>query len=207
MLPLHVALTGNIASGKSTVANLLQQRGATIIDADILARDAIAPGTRGFDLVVEQFGPRVVTPHSTIDRAWLRERVFKDPQQRQALNDIVHPIVGQLRSEAVRDARKRGDRIVISDIPLLYEVGLEQLFQYVILVDASEETRLQRLVKLRGLDESTARAMIAAQMPSEEKRARATWVIDNNGALDALEPQVAQMWDALEAIAAREARA
>lgn len=198
MPPLHVALTGNIASGKSTVARMLQERGATIIDADELAREAIAPGTPGHAAVVEQFGPEVVTDTGEIDRAWLRHRVFNDANARQALNSIVHPIVGLLRKRAVHEAMSRGARVIVSDIPLLYETGLDTAFRDIILVDASEATRLERLLHHRGLDESTARAMIAAQMPGGENRARATWVVDNDGSLDELEQQVAALWPALE---------
>ena len=196
--PLQVALTGNIASGKSAVATLLEQRGATIIDADILARRAVAHGSRGLDAVVERFGSDVLASDGTLDRARLRQRVFNNPVERDALNAIVHPIVGRLRDEELAAARDRGDEIVVSDIPLLFEVGLDHAFEAIILVDASEKTRLDRLVKYRGLSESEARAMIAAQMPSSQKRPLATWVIDNDGTRDQLAEQVDAVWASMQ---------
>jgi dephospho-CoA kinase len=198
-MPFHVALTGNVASGKSTVAEMLRDRGATIIDADVLARRAIEPGTAGFDAVVDRFGEGIVASDGSIDRAALRRRAFNNPAERDALNAIVHPVVGRLRAEELESARKRGDRIVISDIPLLFEVGLHHAFPAIILVDASPATRLERLTRYRGLSEADARAIIAAQMPSDEKRPLATWVIDNDGTHDQLARQVAATWLSLEA--------
>ena len=193
----HLALTGNIAAGKSTVAALLAARGATLIDADRLARDAVAPGTPGFDAVVAQFGPTVVGPEGQIDRGALRRRVFADAAAREVLNGIVHPIVARLREAAVAAARARGDSLVISDIPLLFEVGLERAFDGVLLVDAPEAVRRDRLVRARGLTEAEAEAMIAAQWPSARKRAGATWMLENGGSRDALEAQVDALWPAL----------
>lgn len=199
---LHLALTGNIASGKSTVAALLAARGATIIDADLLAREAVAPGTPGLEAVVDRFGDGVLAADGTLDRAALRARVFRDPVARDALNAIVHPAVRRLRDDAVAAARARGDRIVISDIPLLFEVGLEHAFDGVILVDAPEGMRLDRLVRDRGLAAAEAQAMIDAQWPSARKRAGATWVIDNVGDRAALGPRVDEVWGEIEARAA-----
>lgn len=199
---LHLALTGNIASGKSTVAALLAARGATIIDADVLAREAVAPGTPGLEAVVDRFGDGVLAADGSLDRAALRARVFRDPVARDALNAIVHPAVRRLRDDAVAAARARGDRIVISDIPLLFEVGLEHAFDGVILVDAPEPVRLARLVHDRGLAAADAQAMIDAQWPSARKRAGATWVIDNVGDRAALGPRVDAVWGEIEARAA-----
>ncbi len=199
---LHLALTGNIASGKSTVAALLAARGATIIDADVLAREAVAPGTPGLEAVVDRFGNGVLAADGSLDRAALRVRVFHDPVARDALNAIVHPAVRRLRDDAVAAARARGDRIVISDIPLLFEVGLEHAFDGVILVDAPEGMRRDRLVRDRGLSAADAQAMIDAQWPAARKRAGATWVIDNVGDRDALGPRVDELWDEIEARAA-----
>lgn len=194
MRALHLALTGNIASGKSSVAALLAAYGATIVDADMLAREAVAPGSAELDAVVERFGPRVLLPDGTLDRAALRQRVFHDPASRDALNAIVHPAVRRLRDAAVQAAEARGDRIIISDIPLLFEVGLEHAFDGVILVDALPAERLARLMRDRGLSEVDAQAMIDAQWPSERKRARATWIVENTGSRDALAAQVEALW-------------
>ncbi|HEY0930841.1 MAG TPA: dephospho-CoA kinase [Gemmatimonas sp.] len=194
---LHLALTGNIASGKSTVATMLAGHGATIVDADQLARDAVAAGTPGLAAVVARFGDGVLQPDGTLDRAALRQIVFRDTTAREALNGIVHPIVGRLRDEAVAHARTRGDQVVISDIPLLFEVGLERAFDGVILVDAPAAQRLDRIVRTRGLPAAEAQAMIDAQWPSDRKRQGANWVIENDGDLMALEAQVAALWSTL----------
>jgi len=193
----HLALTGNIAAGKSSVATLLAAKGATVIDADRLARDAVAPGTPGFAAVVEHFGPTVVAPDGQIDRHALRRRVFHDAAARDVLNGIVHPIVARLRDAAVREAQARGDAVVISDIPLLFEVGLERAFDGVLLVDAPEAMRRDRLVRDRGLSVEEADAMMAAQWPSARKRAGATWILDNGGTREALARQVDALWPAL----------
>jgi dephospho-CoA kinase len=195
--PLHVGLTGNIASGKSTVARQLADLGATIIDADRLAREAVAPGTDGFDAVVDRFGAGVVSADGTIDRAALRRLVFGDPAARTALNAIVHPAVGRLRDARFAEAVQRGDAIVISDIPLLFEVGLEHAFDGVILVDAPVSVRRERLLRDRGLSGGDADAMMGAQWDSDRKRAGATWVIDNDGTVEQLHQRVAELWRTL----------
>lgn len=195
--PLHLALTGNIASGKSTVAALLAAHGATVIDADRLAREAVAPGTPGLAAVVDHFGPGVLAPDGTLDRATLRRRVFHDPAARQALNAIVHPAVARLREARAAEAARAGAAVIISEIPLLFEVGLEHAFDGVILVDAPAAVRLARLVRERGLPPAEAQAMIDAQWPAERKRAGATWVIDNDGPPAQLPERVAALWAAL----------
>lgn len=194
MRALHLALTGNIASGKSTVAALLAAHGATIIDADLLAREAVAPGSAGLDAVVERFGSRVLLADGTLDRAALRQIVFHNPALREALNAIVHPAVRRLRDAAVHAAEARGDRVIISDIPLLFEVGLEHAFDGVIVVDAPPAERLARMVRDRGLSAADAQAMIDAQWPSDRKRAGATWVIENDGTREGLAAQVEALW-------------
>jgi dephospho-CoA kinase len=195
---LLIGLTGNIASGKSTVARLLSERGATIIDADVLARRAVEPGTDAFDRIVERWGDRMVALDGTLDRDAMRATVFADQAQLEELNAIVHPEVAALRDRLVTEARERGDRIVVSDIPLLFERHLTDQFDRIVLVDAPRPLRLERLVRNRGLSETEAMNMIAAQMPAELKRARADYIIDNVGTLRALEAQVSEVWAALE---------
>ena len=194
----HLALTGNIAAGKSSVAARLAAKGATVIDADQLAREAVAPGTTGFEAVVDHFGPSIVAPDGGIDRSALRRRVFGDAAARDVLNGIIHPIVARLRDAAVRDARARGATLIISDIPLLFEVGLERAFDGVLLVDAPEAVRRDRLMRDRALTATEADAMIAAQWPSERKRAGATWILDNTGTPEELARQVDALWPALQ---------
>ena len=189
-----VALTGNIASGKSTVARMLAARGATLVDADVLAREAVRVGTPAYDAIVDRWGADVLAPDGVLDRAALRERVFADPDELEALNAIVHPEVGRLRDERVAEARARGARVVVCDIPLLFERNLADDFDVVILVDAPRPVRLERLVRDRSLRETEAMAMIAAQMPAELKRARADFVIDNVGTTYELEREVDRVW-------------
>lgn len=194
---LLVGLTGNIASGKSTVARLLAERGALIIDADVLARRAVDPGTRALAAIAERWGERVLQADGTLDRAALRDIVFDQPEELEALNEIVHPEVARLREEELAAARARGASMVVSDIPLLFEKQLTELFDYIVLVDAPRSIRLERLVNDRGLSHDDAMKMIAAQMPAELKRARADFVIENDGTIDALAPQVEQLWSSL----------
>jgi dephospho-CoA kinase len=202
---LHVGLTGNIASGKSTVARLLQQAGATIIDADVLARTAVERGQPAHQAIVERWGDRILQPDGELDREALRELVFADPAELEALNGIVHPEVGRLREEALAEARARDDQMVVSDIPLLFERHLVDEFDVVVLVDAPRELRLERLVRERNLPTTDAMNMIAAQMPAELKRARVDHVIDNAGTMAELESRVAEVWKALDQ-AARQTR-
>jgi dephospho-CoA kinase len=195
---LLVGLTGNIASGKSTVAQLLSEHGATIIDSDILARRAVEAGTPAYRQIVKRWGDEVLGADGTLDRAALRRQVFRDPAQLEELNRIVHPEVIRLRDRLVADARRRGDRIVVCDIPLLFELNLADEFERVVLVDAPRPVRLERLVGERGLTETEGMEMIAAQMPAELKRARADFVIDNTGTLADLERRVDEVWSALD---------
>jgi dephospho-CoA kinase len=200
---LLIGLTGNIASGKSMVARRFVERGATLIDADVLARQVVEVGTPAYGQIVGRWGYDVLAADSSLDRAALRELVFDDPAELEELNRIVHPEVSRLREELLAEARSRGDRIVVCDIPLLFERHLADEFDRIVLVDAPRPMRLDRLVRERGLAEDEAMTMIAAQMPAELKRARADFVIDNAGTLAELEACVADVWAALE-IAAQE---
>jgi dephospho-CoA kinase len=194
---LLIGLTGNIASGKSAVAKILADRGATLIDADVLAREAVEPGTPGLDAIVRRWGKAVVASDGTLDRAALRRIVFAKPAERDALNAIVHPRVETLRNALLSAARDRGDHIVVCDIPLLYEKDMSARFDRVVLVDAPRALRLQRLVKERKLSRADAETMIAAQMSADAKRARADVIIDNAGTRAQLEKRVADVWRAL----------
>jgi dephospho-CoA kinase len=192
-----IGLTGNIAAGKSTVARLFAAWGATLIDADQLARDAVAPGSPALDAIVARWGAAMRQPDGTLDRAALRRLVFADPVQRAALDAMVHPAVGRLRDAAVAAARARGVRLVICDIPRLFEAGLEGTVDGIVLVDAPRALRHTRLVRERALSPSEADAMIDAQWPSDGKRARAQWVIDNAGTPGELETRARTVFDAL----------
>ena len=194
---LLVGLTGNIASGKSTVAQLFSERGATIIDADVLARRAVERGSTAFDSIVRRWGTSILSPDGHLDRAALRRQVFGNPKELEALNDIVHPEVERLRDARIQEARNRGDRIVVCDIPLLFEKKMADRFERIVLVDAPRPLRLERLVSDRGLRETEAMDMIASQMPAELKRARADFVIDNGSTLTELERRVTEVWASL----------
>lgn len=196
---LIVGLTGNIAAGKSSVTARLRALGAAVVDADVLAREAVAPGSRALDAIVARFGRQVLTPDGSLDRAALRQVVFHDASAREALNAIVHPEVARLRDAAVARYRSAGERIVVCDIPLLFETGLDREVDRIVLVDAPAELRRDRLIRHRGLTAADADAMIAAQMPAEQKRPLADYVIENAGAQDALYAQVDALWTALRA--------
>jgi dephospho-CoA kinase len=195
---LLVGLTGNIGSGKSTVDQLLSERGATIIDADVLARRAVEIGTPGYRAIVERWGTSILGPDGMLDRGALRRIVFSDPAELEQLNTLVHPEVERMRAELVEAARLRGDKLVVCDVPLLFERKMTDQFDRIVLVDAPRPVRLERLVRERGLRETEAMDMIVAQMPAELKRARADFVIDNVGTLTQLDARVAEVWSALE---------
>lgn len=194
---LLIGLTGNIASGKSTVAQMFADRGATIIDADELARDAVAVGSDGHRKIVERWGDDILKADGGLDRVALRQIVFQEPTELEALNSIVHPEVSRLRDDLIDEARKRGDQTVVCDIPLLFERRLVDDFDRIVLIDAPRPLRLERLTRERALGQTEAMNMIASQMPAELKRARADYIIDNEGDLEALERRVDEVWHAL----------
>ncbi|MER7763433.1 dephospho-CoA kinase [Streptomyces sp. NPDC097619] len=197
---LKVGLTGGIGAGKSEVSRRLAAFGAVIVDADRIAREVVEPGTPGLRAVVEAFGESVLTPEGTLDRPALGAIVFADPEKLRVLNGLVHPLVGARSAEL--EAAAGPEAIVVHDVPLLAENGLAPLYDLVIVVDASPETRLERLLARRGMAEEEARARMAAQATREQRLAVADLVIDNDGPLEALEPQVRKVWDELLARAA-----
>jgi dephospho-CoA kinase len=192
---ITVGLTGGIGSGKSEVARRLAARGAVVIDADVLAREALAPGTDGLAKVVAQFGDAVLSSDGSLDRPGLGRIVFADPQRLAALNAIVHPYVGRRSQELI--AAAPADAVVVYDVPLLVENNLAPSYDVVVVVDVPPETQLARLTQQRGMTESDARARMAAQATREERLAVADVVIDNEGDLRALEDQVTPLWDDL----------
>ncbi len=193
-----IGLTGNIASGKSEVAKMLAERGATIIDADVLAREAVRPESLALKDIVKRWGKDVLQQDGSLDREALRQIVFADQNELDALNRIVHPGVIRMQDREVARAKERGDPIVVCVIPLLFERNLVDEFDAIVLVDAARPLRLERLVTTRGLEETEAMNMIAAQMPAELKRARADHCIDNNGSLEDLERDVDALWSSLQ---------
>jgi dephospho-CoA kinase len=194
---LNVALTGNIAAGKSAVAQLFRRWGATVLDADAIVREVQAPGGPVLARIAARFGGSVVRPDGTLDRPALRRIVMADADARDALERIVHPAVHARRAELAREAAARGVRIVVSDIPLLFESGDPEAFDAVVLVDAPEAVRHLRLMEHRGLSDAEASAMIRVQLPASAKRPRSDFVIDNDGDLAALERAASAVWQAL----------
>src|SRR5256714_7687526 len=195
---IRIGLTGNIASGKSEIARMLADRGATVIDADLLAREAVRPETQALRDIVKRWGKDVLKKDGSLDRVALRQIVFADQTELDALNRIVHPGVTRLRDHEIARAKERGDQIVVCVIPLLFERNLVEEFDAIVLVDAPRPIRLERLVATRGLAETDAMNMIAGPMPAELKRARADHVIENTGSLDDLERDVDALWSSLQ---------
>lgn len=194
---LSVALTGNIGAGKSTVAGLFTQWGATIIDADRLVREVQAPGQPVLARIAARFGSEMVGSDGTLDRGALRAKILADPAALADLNRIVHPEVRRRRLQLLAEARARGDRIVVSDIPLLFEADNPGTFDAVVLVDAPEMVRRARLLASRALPPEEVDRMMAAQLSSTPKRGRSDYIIDNDGDLPALERAARGVWEAL----------
>jgi dephospho-CoA kinase len=189
---LRVGLSGGIGSGKSTVAGRLAEHGAVVIDSDVLAREVVEPGTPGLDEIVAAFGVDVLSPDGTLDRAKLAATVFSDKEARARLNAIVHPKVGARTLQLM--AAAPDDAIVVHDVPLLVENGLGPNYHLVIIVDASVETRVHRLVRERGMSDEDARARISAQAAEEARRAAADVWLDNAGSRDEILAAVDKLW-------------
>ena len=190
---LLVGLTGGIGSGKSTVAELLAERGAVVIDDDDLARRAVGPGTAGFDRVVDTFGQEILGPDRDIDRAKLAEVVFTDPACLQQLEGIVHPEVARLFTEAIEPYRDT-DRVIVYAVPLLAERDLAEGFDVVVVVVADVDRRIERLMRDRGMTADEVRARVAAQLNDEERARVADMLLDNDGDPVRLVPQVNRLW-------------
>ena len=193
---LLVGLTGGMGAGKSTVGRLLERRGAVVYDADVLARQAVLPGTPGYTKVTELFGAEILAEDGEIDRQALAGRVFSDHEARTALESIIHPEVFRLLSEGMEDHRD-SDRIVVFDAPLLVETGFHDLCDAVILVTASEEAQVDRVVRERGMTEESVRARLSTQTSDAEKERVADIVIRNDGSPEDLERAVDDLWKTL----------
>lgn len=188
---MNVGLTGGIGAGKSTVARLLAQLGAVVVDSDVLAREVVEPGTDGLAAVIDAFGPEVLDSEGAMDRAAVAQHVFSDESARRRLEEIIHPRVRVRAAELT--AQAPGDAIVVQDVPLLAEVGLAPTFDLVLVITADFEVRLDRLAE-RGLDRSEASARIRAQAPDSVRLAVADAVIDNSHAVEATEGALATLW-------------
>lgn len=195
---VQVGLTGGIGAGKSTVSRLLAARGALILDADVAAREVVAPGTDGLAAVRAEFGDAVLGPDGALDRAALAAVVFADPERLAALNGIVHPRVRSWMAERVAAAPEGS--VVVQDVPLLVESGVGKLFGLVVVVDASDSVRIARLVRDRGMTEQEATARIAAQAPREARLAVADVVLSNDGTPEELAEQTEALWERIMAL-------
>jgi dephospho-CoA kinase len=194
---MRVGLTGGIASGKSTVAGILAELGAVVVDADLLAREVVAPGTEGLGEVVAAFGPEIVTASGDLDRPALAALVFGDDAARMALERIVHP---RVRSRAAElEASAPPGAVVVHDIPLLVETGQAGEFDAVLVVDVPVETQIDRLTRLKGMSRAEAEERVAAQASREQRRAAATYLIDNTGTPEDLRHQVTEVFARLTA--------
>jgi dephospho-CoA kinase len=189
-------LTGGIASGKSTVSRILRELGAHVLDADVMAREVVEPGTPGLAAVAARF-PGVVGPDGRLDRARLGARVFADAAERSALNAILHPLVGQAFLEKLQALEAQGVERVIYDVPLLIENGLQAGMDGVVLVWVPRSLQKERLMARDGLDEAAAEARLAAQLPLDDKRPHATWIVDNSADRVSTRAQVEQVWQAM----------
>ena len=195
----HIGLTGNVAAGKSAVAALFRRWGATVVDADEIVHQLQQRGTPVLSAITGRFGTAVLRPDGSLDRARLRALVFADEGARRDLEAIVHPAVQARRAELLAEAGDRGDPVVVSDIPLLFETMDPAQFDAVVLVDAPAAVRRERLMAQRGFSAEDADRLIAAQVPATLKRARSSFVIDNDGDEAALERRARKVWEAIAA--------
>lgn len=192
-----VGITGTVGAGKSTVGRLFERWGAWRVDADELAREAVAPGSRALEEIRDAWGEAVLDEEGGLDRAALREVVFADPRARERLESIVHPEVRRLREERLREARDAGAEIVVAEVPLLLETGMEDEFDLVLVVDAPREDRLERVRSDRGVSADTFEAIEAAQWPAGRKRRAADLVVENDGSEEELEAAARRAWEAI----------
>lgn len=202
---IRIGLTGGIGSGKSTVAQMLVGLGAVLVDADAIARELMEPGQEVLAKTVEAFGPSIVDAEGRLDRAALAGLVFADDSARERLNGIVHPAVRARSAELVAQAVQSPDfsGVVVEDVPLLVETGQAGRFDGVLVVEAEREVRLGRLVEVRGMAREDAEARMAAQASDGERRAVATWVVDNSGSLIETRVQVERIWAEVQALLGR----
>jgi len=193
----RLGITGTLASGKSTVGGLFERWGARRLDADVLARQVVEPGTEGLRRIREMWGDRVIAEDGSLDRAALRRQVFDDRDARRQLEGIVHGEVRRLRGDWRAAMAQAGARVLVEEVPLLYETGLEDEYDAIIVVDAPAEVRAERALGSRGWSLEEFRAIDASQMASDRKQARADYVIYNDGDLEALERTARETWDSV----------
>ncbi|CAB4822943.1 MAG: dephospho-CoA kinase [Actinobacteria bacterium] len=188
----RIGLTGGIGSGKSSVASLLLEHGAIVIDADAIARELVEPGQPALDALVAEFGPGVLTPVGTLSRGELAKLAFSDPEATKRLNAIMHPLIGEESARRIQAVPESA--VVVYDMPLLVETNQRDLVDLVVVVDVPEQLQIERAVSLRGLDQGDVERRMQAQVSRDERLAIADYVIDNSGSLDELKASVAGLW-------------
>ena len=196
---MTVALTGNVGSGKSTVAAIWQEAGIPVLSADAVAREVVQPGTSGLSAVVDSFGPDILDETGALDRDAMRRVVFDDPDARARLESILHPLIGARRDQWVGARGEEGADLVVAEVPLLFEVGLETEFDSSVMVAATQDVCLDRLAESRGLSRDEGLKIWSAQIDPAEKEARADYVIHNNGTLEDLHERALALLDLLRA--------
>jgi len=194
---IRVGITGTVGAGKSTVGRMFEEWGAVRVDADELAREAVRPGGPALEAIRREWGEEVLDEEGSLDRAAMREVVFGDPEARRRLESIVHPEVRRLREERVEEARAAGAEVVVSEVPLLLETGMEEDFDVLVVVDAPREERLRRVHRERGVEASTFEAIEAAQWSGARKREHGDRVIVNDGSLEELRDAARRVWEVI----------
>lgn len=195
---ITIGLTGGVATGKSTVGKLLSGKGIEVISSDELAHLAMMPGNTGYHEIVSEFGHKILMTDGKINRKLLGEIVFKDETARKRLEQIIHPQVISAIKQGIERSSKQGEKLIVVEIPLLFEVGLTEIFDYIWVVSSTQERQLHRIFERDGLTEAEAKKRIKVQLPLKDKEARADAVIFNNNGLDCLEKQVSNLLETLE---------
>ncbi len=195
---LKIALTGGPGSGKTTVARMFRELGAQVLDADEVAREVVSPGGAAWEELRREFGPAYFQEDGSLNRAKLAELVFGDPEARRRLNAIIHPRVTRELARRLADLAAQGLRLVMVEVPLLFEVGLEKNYDLVIVVDAGEDEQIERLTARDGRPPEEARGIVGAQWPLAAKKARADFVVDNRDSLEKTRRQVKKLWQRLQ---------
>lgn len=190
---MRIGLTGSIATGKSTVSQMFQSRKIPVIDADVIAREVVLPGTKTLEKIREHFGEEILTEGGTLDRESLGKVVFEHPEERKNLNEIIHPAIRKEMKRQAEEAELAGEKLIVLDIPLLIESELQYLVDKVLVVYIPEELQLKRLMERNSYSEKEARQRISSQLPIEEKRKKADYIIDNSGTVKETEVQVDEL--------------
>ncbi len=199
---LKIGLTGGIASGKSTVAAMFVELGARLIDTDVIARQVVAPGGPVLRKIIEDFGPEILDANGDLDRRRLREHIFKDNEVRNKLNEIVHPAVtAQVQAELDNIAQDDPKAVALVDVPLLFETNAEKRYKAVVVVFVPPQVQVQRLMVRDSVSQEAAEQSLKAQMPLDEKRKKAQFVVDNSGTLQETRKQVQAVWQILCSVA------